>query len=101
MSTKCTKTNKTRFPDEDHANKRMNAIQRHPNKQVPTRVYQCEFCRGWHLTKRPANEVEGSVKLKAQFAQHILSRSQKTTPYEVSRNQGKDNTTGLHGVSQE
>lgn len=101
MPTKCKKTNKTRFADENHANKRMNIIQRHPHKTVPTRAYQCEFCGGWHLTKSLSNEIERPVKLKDQFAQYILSRSQETTPYEIQGLNRKDDTTGLSGISPE
>lgn len=71
MSTKCTKTTKTRFSDEDQANSRLNIIQRKPHKQMPVRAYFCQFCGGWHLTKSALHERPGSIKLESEFSKYI------------------------------
>lgn len=71
MSTKCDKTGKTRFNTFDGANARMKFIQRHPNKQCPVRVYPCDFCGGFHLTKSYGYEKVKEVKMKSEFAKFI------------------------------
>ena len=57
MSARC-KTGKRRFPDEEAAKVALVASRaaqalRRSTKRREERVYQCEFCRGWHLTSQP------------------------------------------------
>jgi hypothetical protein len=54
MARKPCKTGKQRFPDRVAADTSMAEIrQRSDRDVVPTRSYQCPFCRGWHLTSKP------------------------------------------------
>ena len=72
MATKCHKTKKTRFPTEDAAHKRMLTIQRNPKKDCPQRVYPCEFCGGFHLTKSLGYMKVGKpIKLQSAFEKFI------------------------------
>lgn len=56
---KCSRTNKTRFPNELEAKIAMANIQRknshfrhQKSREDPTRVYRCEFCGDWHMTSQ-------------------------------------------------
>lgn len=56
---RCNRTRKVRYKSELGANLAMARIamqssrhraQRH--KEIPSRSYECQFCKGWHLTKQ-------------------------------------------------
>lgn len=62
----CSKTLKQRYPTEQMARKvLLNArISRslHANSsRREERVYQCEFCDGWHLTSQPFDPERGAA----------------------------------------
>lgn len=47
---------KTRYPDKMAALKILRSIQLGSKREeVPSRVYPCVYCRGYHLTKQPKN----------------------------------------------
>jgi hypothetical protein len=55
MARKPCKTGKQRFPDRVAALVSMADIRQRSHRDVvPTRAYRCPFCKGWHLTSRPA-----------------------------------------------
>jgi hypothetical protein len=47
-------TQKLRLPDHKAAVSRLQMLQwNHPTREyLPVRVYECEFCKGWHLTSK-------------------------------------------------
>ncbi len=49
---RCAKSMKRRFRDEDAARAALNDIKKHPNEVIPVRYYPCNWCGGYHLTKR-------------------------------------------------
>jgi ribosomal protein L32 len=52
-------TGKRGFPSERAAKARLDSIRRSPRQtgKVPTRVYQCPMCGGWHLTNRKSGRA--------------------------------------------
>lgn len=49
---KCGMTGKRRFKSHPHALNRITEIMKQKSSPQQMRAYQCEFCGGWHLTKK-------------------------------------------------
>lgn len=49
---KCGVTGKRRFKSHAHALDRAQVLLQKPNSPSHWRTYSCEFCGGWHLTKK-------------------------------------------------
>lgn len=58
----CNRTHKKRFPDSIAAKMALATISRYGSDMTsaegkkPTRAYECEFCKGYHLTSQPKNK---------------------------------------------
>lgn len=66
LNRKCS-TRKTRFETEEQALKFLD------NKGIVMRVYDCQICKGYHLTsEKNKNIIEREPKLKSEFVKYIL-----------------------------
>lgn len=53
-TTYCRRAGKTRYWDDVAAKLELSRISnKGGGNQIPTRIYRCEFCKGWHLTSQP------------------------------------------------
>lgn len=61
---KCNRTHKVRYPDLLAAKMALATIRKHDStrEDIPVRAYQCEFCKGAHLTSQAMNRDIASVK---------------------------------------
>ena len=59
---KCWMTGKTRYADQPIAARELRRIRAaaaerdDPNETVPERCYECDACKGWHLTSQPVED---------------------------------------------
>ncbi len=62
---KCWRTRKARFPDEASAQSFINRINSGPGLFLlgwaMKRAYQCEHCKGWHITKQEKKPLKDDV----------------------------------------
>lgn len=79
VTKKCPRTGKKRYPNEQMANNQLNLIKKHSTRnQIPTRTYECEFCHGYHLTKRDDRKpIETKLKFNNQFQKLIQDGKEK------------------------
>lgn len=55
----CPKTNKIIFATESIAKGELRRIRNLPQtNKKPVRVYECEYCGGWHLTSKPHSKFK-------------------------------------------
>lgn len=67
--TKCYHCKKSRFDNRKHAEKFINELDSIRNPNGLLRAYYCEYCEGYHLTKKPK---EHDKKIKLKHSQEFL-----------------------------
>lgn len=60
---RCSVTTKIRYRDEAEAKAALRTIQAkgEQREQTPNRVYECEFCNGWHMTHKQITVAWGPI----------------------------------------
>lgn len=75
---KCPISGKIRYRSYDEANEIMTKINHTIRKVYPVRIYMCEKCSGFHLTKME-NKTEPikRLKLKSEFRKFIDNQNKE------------------------
>lgn len=73
----CKMTKKRRFKTEIDGLKALHKIQKSPRKTCPVRVYQCEFCGGFHLTSKIRHELSITSE-NNEFKKYMENETENT-----------------------